>query len=229
MGPHFRCRGLAAAPGGAPASRRSHAGQLRRTRQGYGRHPRQRWSSPTRETTAVAPDSSERHWKRGGWSVRSIGVTAAIELVGVAKSFGAVEALAPVDLAVERRRDRHRARAERERQDDAAADRRRPRRTDRRAHHRRRRQPPRRPLGQAHRVRPAVAGAAPVAHRRRQRPPAARRQPPQRRDAAARTRRSCSPRSGSPTSPTPTRTSCRAACSSASPSCGRWPSARRCC
>ena len=40
---------------------------------------------------------------------------------------------------------------------------------------------------------------------------------------------SCSPRSASPTSPTPTRTSCRAGCSSASPSCGRWPSARRCC
>ena len=40
---------------------------------------------------------------------------------------------------------------------------------------------------------------------------------------------SCSPRSASTGSPTPTRTSCRAGCSSASPSCGRWRSARRCC
>ena len=44
-----------------------------------------------------------------------------IELAGVSKRFGAVEALAPVDLDVARRRGRHGARPVGQRQDDAAA------------------------------------------------------------------------------------------------------------
>ena len=174
--------------------------ELRRTAQGYG---------------APRPRTTRPYAARSGWTVgrrRTLGRRdgAAIELAGVAKTFGAVEALAPDRPHGRRRRGRHRARPERQRQDDAAAHRRRARRADRRARSRSTapaRTTPARPSGSAssRSRRPCCRGArsgptpacCSTSTGARTRPRAA--TPP-----------SCSPRSGSPTSPTPTRTSCRA-------------------
>ena len=183
MGPRFRVGGLAAAPGGAAASRRSR--ELRRTPARLrAPHRRHRYARPV-----VVGARIERRRR-------------STKTFDDARSVAASQALGrAIDLDVAGRRGRHRARAERQRQDDAAAPGRRPRRADHRHGHRRRDDPARRPGGQAGRLRAAVPGLLPwrtVAanarllldvNRRGRRPPAPDPARPARRGRARRLRR----------------------------------------
>src|SRR5215204_6483020 len=84
------------ATGRCRASRRRHRGrQLRRTEQGYGARRPLRSVRTNRLTTV---DHSGQNGTRS--PVRSGAVTSAVELVGVTRRFGAVEALAPIDLSI---------------------------------------------------------------------------------------------------------------------------------
>ena len=147
-----------------------------------------------------------------------------------ARAAGPVEALVGIDLSVSGRRVHLAHRAVRLRQVDAAADRRRPDRARRRARSTVNGKPatagPPRP-----RLRDGLPGADPVrlAVRPGQRRAAARDQRHAEGRARPPGRASTSPSSSCPTSPATTRGSCRAACSSASPSPGRWRSTRRSC